>query len=56
MHEVVRWVLVMLAVLGAVAVFAGTCLFLLAWLPFKLLEWWQGRGMTPGKSRPQARR
>ena len=33
----------MLVVLGAIAVFGAGWLFATAWLPFKLMEWWDER-------------
>jgi len=33
----------MLVVLGTIAVFAAGWLFATAWLPFKVMEWWEER-------------
>ncbi len=40
MLEIATGVLTMLAVLGGVLVFGITFWLVVAWLPFKLLEWW----------------
>ena len=43
---------IMLVVLGAVAVFGAGWLFATAWLPFKLMEWWDERARRPALERP----
>ena len=43
---------IMLVVLGAIAVFGAGWLFATAWLPFKLMEWWDERARRRALSRP----
>ena len=43
MPAVLRDIGIMLVVLSAIAAFGAGWLFATAWLPFKLMEWWDER-------------